>query len=136
MSIVDLLFYELPNALEIIRSGRNWILINPKSCENPYVNIANQNLAIKQKLVSAAERVIEHGQLINGPEVSILETKLAKYLAVDNVVSVANGTAALYLSLRGLGIGIGDEVITVANSYLATVSSIVLTGATPVLVDV
>ncbi len=102
----------------------------------PYVNIANQNLAIKQKLVNAAERVIEHGQLINGPEVSILETKLAKYLGVDNVVSVSNGTAALYLSLRGLGIGIGDEVITVANSYLATVSSIVLTGATPVLVDV
>jgi len=102
----------------------------------PYINIANHNVAIKQKLLAAAERVIKHGQLINGPEVSILEDKLSKFLGVNYVVGVANGTAALYLSLRGLGVGEGDEVITVANSYLATVSSIALTGATPVLVDV
>ena len=102
----------------------------------PYVNIANQNLAIKQKLVNAAERVIEHGQLINGPEVSILETKLAKYLGVDYVVGVSNGTAALYLSLRGLGIGIGDEVITVAAGFPTTINPILNYGAVPVFVDV
>jgi len=101
-----------------------------------FVDIAQQNLALKEKLLGAASRVIEHGQLINGPEVEQLEEKIADYLGVKKVVGVANGTAALYLSLRALGIGTGDEVITVANSYLATVSSIVLTGATPILADV
>ena len=102
----------------------------------PYINIANQNIALRQKLLDAASRVIDHGQLINGPEVQQLEERLSDYLGVNHVIGVANGTAALYLSLRGLGIGKGDEVITVANSYLATVSSIALTEAKPVLVDV
>ena len=102
----------------------------------PYVNISHQNLALKEQLLKAASRVLEHGQLINGPEVEQLEEKIADYLGVKKVVGVASGTAALYLSLRALGIGTGDEVITVANSYLATVSSIVLTGATPILADV
>ena len=102
----------------------------------PYVDIAKQNIQIKDQLLRAAEKVIDHGQLINGPEVKILEESLANYLGVNNVIGVSNGTAALYLTMRGLGIGPGDEVITVANSYLATVSSIVLTGATPVLIDV
>ena len=102
----------------------------------PYIDISSQNSIIKKKLLHAANQVIEHGQLINGPEVSMLEDQLSKYLGTKQVIAVANGTAALYLSLRGLGIGKGSEVITVANSYLATVSSIALTGATPILIDV
>ena len=101
-----------------------------------YVNISNQNRALKSKLLAAASKVIDHGQFINGPEVSNLEEKLANYIGVKNIIGVSNGTAALYLSLKGLGIGAGDEVITVGNSYLATVSSIALTGAKPILVDV
>ena len=102
----------------------------------PYVNLSNQNLVLKEKLLKAASKVIDHGQFINGPEVSILEDKLSKYLGVKYIIGVANGTSALFLSLKGLGIGRGDEVITVGNSYLATVSSIALTGAKPILVDV
>jgi len=102
----------------------------------PYIDISSQNSIIKKKLLHAANQVIEHGQFINGPEVSMLEDQLSKYLGTKHVIGVANGTAALYLSLRGLGIGKGNEVITVANSYLATVSSIALTGATPILIDV
>ena len=102
----------------------------------PYIDISSQNLIIKKKLLHAANQVIEHGQFINGPEVAMLEDQLSKYLGTKYVIGVANGTAALYLSLRGLGIGKGSEVITVANSYLATVSSISLTGAKPILIDV
>lgn len=102
----------------------------------PYINISEENLLLKEKLLNAASRVIDHGQFINGPEVLLLEKKLSKYLEVKNVIGVANGTAALFLSLKGLGIGKGDEVITVGNSYLATVSSIALTGAKPILIDV
>ena len=102
----------------------------------PYTNISEENILLREKLLNAAGRVIDHGQFINGPEVLLLEKKLSEYLGVKNVIGVSNGTAALFLSLKGLGIGKGDEVITVGNSYLATVSSITLTGASPVLIDV
>lgn len=102
----------------------------------PYTNISEENILLREKLLNAAGRVIDHGQFINGPEVLLLEKKLSEYLGVKNVIGVSNGTAALFLSLKGLGIGKGDEVITVGNSYLATVSSIALTGASPILIDV
>ena len=66
----------------------------------PYIDISSQNSIIKKKLIHAANQVIEHGQFINGPEVSMLEDQLSKYLGTKHVIGVANGTAALYLSLR------------------------------------
>ena len=64
-----------------------------------------------------------------------LEGKLANKLGVGHVVGVGSGTAALTLTIWALGIGPGDEVITVAHSYVATATSILLVGATPVFVD-
>ena len=102
----------------------------------PYVDLVKQNQALRPRILDAIDRVLGHGQFINGPEVSELEASLAHRLGVEDVVGVASGTAALTLAMRALDVGPGDEVVTVAHSYVATASSISLVGATPVFVDI
>ena len=102
----------------------------------PYVNLVKQNQALRPHILEAVDRVLGHGQFINGPEVHELEEKLAQRLAVEEVVGVGSGTSALTLVMRALEIGPGDEVITVSHSYVATASSVCLLGATPVFIDV
>jgi dTDP-4-amino-4,6-dideoxygalactose transaminase len=102
----------------------------------PYINLRQSHHALKTELLGACERVLDHGQFILGPEVADFEKAFAQYCGVRHAVGVDNGTNALVLSLRTLGIGPGDEVITAVNSFLASASSIVLSGARPVLVDV
>jgi aminotransferase EvaB len=79
--------------------------------------------------------LVASGEFTLGPFMEAFERKFADYLGVKHVFGVNNGTDALILSLKGLGIGPGDEVITVANTFYATVGAIVATGATPVFVD-
>lgn len=86
--------------------------------------------------MEAIGRVLDHGRFIQGPEVAAFEQQFAAYCGARYAVGVDSGTSALYLALRSLGIGEGDEVITVPNSFLASASSIALTGARPVFVDV
>jgi dTDP-4-amino-4,6-dideoxygalactose transaminase len=102
----------------------------------PYVDLIKQNAALRPQILEAIDRVLCHGHFINGPEVEDFERGLASKLGVEHVVGVGSGTAALTLTMRALGIGPGDEVITVAHSYVATATSILLVGATPVFVDV
>jgi dTDP-3-amino-3,4,6-trideoxy-alpha-D-glucose transaminase len=102
----------------------------------PYVDLARQNGRYRDELLEAVGRVLDHGQLILGPEVAALERALAERLDVRHVVTVANGTAALYIGLRLAGVGEGDEVIAPSHSFVATASAILLAGARPVLVDV
>jgi dTDP-4-amino-4,6-dideoxygalactose transaminase len=102
----------------------------------PYVNLALQHQAIKSRLLEAAERVLSHGSFILGPEVGEFEERFAAYCGARYAVGVDNGTSALFLVLRALGIGPGDEVITAPNSFLASASCIALAGARPVFVDV
>ena len=102
----------------------------------PYVDLVKQNSALRPQILEAVDRVLSHGQFINGPEVRELESQLAQRLGVAEVVGVASGTAALTLGMRALGIGPGDEVVTVAHSYVATGTSILLAGARPVFVDI
>ena len=85
---------------------------------------------------AAISRVLESGVYIDGKETEAFEVELAEYIGAKHVISVNSGTDALSLSLRALGIGIGDEVITVSHTALATVAAIVATGATPVVIDV
>lgn len=102
----------------------------------PFVDIAGQHVAMKDELLRAAESVVAAGQFILGEQVDEFERAFAERCGVAHAIGVNSGTDALILALRVLGIGPGDEVITVPNTFVATVSSIALVGATPVLVDV
>ncbi len=84
----------------------------------------------------AAARVVRSGWVIQGPEVAAFESELAAAVGAPSAVAVSSGTVALELTLKALGIGPGDEVITVSHSFIATANSIVAVGATPVFVDV
>lgn len=106
------------------------------SIKIPYVNIAGQHVPIKAELLEAITDVIDGGQFILGDEVNTFEQRFAELCGVRFAVGVNSGTDALILALRALGIGPGDEVITVPNSFIASTSCIMLVGARPVFVDV
>jgi dTDP-4-amino-4,6-dideoxygalactose transaminase len=86
--------------------------------------------------LAAVARVIRSGWIMMGPEVAAFEAELAAAVGAAHAVAVASGTAALELALRALGVGPGDEVITVSHSFIATANVVVNAGATPVFVDV
>jgi UDP-2-acetamido-2-deoxy-ribo-hexuluronate aminotransferase len=88
------------------------------------------------ELLAAVARVLEHGQLILGPEVAELERRVAHLLRAHDAVGVASGTAALRVGLEIAGVGRGDEVIVPSHGFVATASAVVLAGATPVFADV
>ena len=102
----------------------------------PYVNLAAQHAPIKEKLLKAIGRVIDHGQFVLGPEVEEFEKRFAALCGVRFAITLNSGTDALVLALRVLGIGPGDEVITAPNSFVSSTSCIALAGARPVFVDV
>lgn len=102
----------------------------------PYVDLARLHRPLREELLEATARVLDHGQFVLGPEVAELEARLAERLGVAAVVGVSTGTDALVLALRLAGVGQGDEVITVSHSFVATASAIRLLGARPVFVDV
>lgn len=88
------------------------------------------------EITEAIEAVLLSGTYILGHEVEALEREFAQYLGVDHAVGCANGTDAITLALRALGIGRGDKVITVSHTAVATVAAIEMVGATPVLIDI
>lgn len=102
----------------------------------PFLDLRVHDSGAKQRLLAAVERVLDHGRLVLGPEVEQLETALAQRVGRAHAVGVGSGSTALYLALRALGIGPGDEVITTAMSWVATANAITLTGATPVFADI
>jgi dTDP-4-amino-4,6-dideoxygalactose transaminase len=92
---------------------------------------------IRQEILRAIDRVLESDHLILGPQVAAFEDRMCAWLNMSGYgVAVNSGTDALAIALRALGVGIGDEVITVANTAVATVSAIRMAGATPVFCDV
>lgn len=102
----------------------------------PFVDLKAQYDAHKESIDSAIKSVIETTSFIGGNVVKEFERAYAEAYGVKHCVSVANGTDAIYIALKMLGIGPGDEVITVANSWISTSETISQTGATPVFVDV
>ncbi|MGQ0605200.1 MAG: DegT/DnrJ/EryC1/StrS family aminotransferase [Anaerolineales bacterium] len=84
----------------------------------------------------AVMEVLDSGMLVQGPRVAKLEEKFATLCGTRHAIATSNGTTALHLALLANGIGPGDEVITVAFTFMASVSTILLTGARPVFVDV
>jgi len=102
----------------------------------PLVDLHAQYLTIKDEIDEAIARVISRSAFIGGDELRQFEKEFASYCEANACVGVGNGTDALYLALRALGIGAGDEVITVAHTFIATAETISLAGARPVFVDV
>ena len=92
--------------------------------------------ARRGEIDAAVARVLASGWYILGAEVEAFEREFAGWLGVPYAVGVANGTDALALALRGLGIGPGCAVVTVSHTAVATVAAIEMVGATPVLVDI
>ncbi|MBI5675444.1 MAG: DegT/DnrJ/EryC1/StrS family aminotransferase [Nitrospirae bacterium] len=90
----------------------------------------------KHEIYAAVEKVLSSGHLILGDSVKNFEEAFAAYCGVKFGVGVNSGTDALFLGMKALGIGAGDEVITVANTAVPTVSSIIAAGATPAFVDI
>ncbi len=102
----------------------------------PFVDMHARLAPLRADLLAACARVIDSGIAVMGPEGRALEEEFAAFCGVEHGIAVANGTAALQLALLALNIGPGDEVITVSNTFIATVEAISAVGATPVLVDV
>ncbi len=91
---------------------------------------------LRRRLREAIDDVLEGGRYILGPEVAAFERELAAYLGAGNAVGVANGTEAITIGLRALGVGPGDEVVVPSFSFYASAEAIPPTGATPVFCDV
>jgi len=102
----------------------------------PLVDLKAQYLSIKDEIDSAIANVINGSSFILGKEVELFEKEFAAYCGVRFCVAVGNGTDALYLALRSLGVSKGNEVITTPLTFIATAEAITLTGATPVFVDI
>ena len=100
-----------------------------------FVDLTVQMAELNQEIMAAISRVIQRADFILGAEVSAFEEEFAAYCEVAHAVGVDSGYSALELALRALGVGSGDEVITQANTFIATASAIIAVGARPVLTD-
>jgi len=102
----------------------------------PFVDLRAQYDSIKHEIDAAMAGVIERTAFVGGAECKQFEEDFALFCEVDHAIGVGNGTDALFLALRALGVGKGDEVIVPANTFIATSEAVSATGATPVFVDV
>lgn len=101
-----------------------------------FIDLQQQYRLHQTEIDARMRRVLEHGQFIMGPEIAELEAQLAAYVGVKHAISVASGTDSLEIALRALGVGPGDEVITVPFTWISSAEVIGLVGATPVFVDI
>ncbi len=104
--------------------------------EIPAENLTRWHASIADELRAAFEAVLPVGKYTLGQQLAAFEAEFAAYSDATHGIGISSGTAALHLALRALGVGPGDEVITVPNTYVATVFAISYTGAVPVFVDV
>jgi dTDP-4-amino-4,6-dideoxygalactose transaminase len=102
----------------------------------PMVDLKAQYARIRAEVDAAMARVLESTAFIKGDDCGAFESEFAQYCGTRHAVGVANGTDALIVALRAFGVGPGDDVVTVANTFIATGEAIVLNGARPVFVDV
>ena len=102
----------------------------------PFLDLKTQYISLKTEIDAAIQRVLDSTQFVLGDEVAAFEKEFATYTGTAHGIAVNSGTSALHLALLSLGIGRGDEVITVPFTFIATASAIDYTGARPVFVDV
>ncbi len=102
----------------------------------PFLDLEAQFVSIRPQIEHAIAEVLESRAFAGGPFVEKFEQQFARFSDREFAIGVGSGTEALWLALKALDIGAGDEVITVPNSFMATVEAIVFCGATPVFVDI
>lgn len=102
----------------------------------PFVNYPKQYRTMEKEIDTAVKEVFLKGDYILRQAVTDFETRAAAFIGVKHVIGTSNGTDALILSLKAAGIKPGDEVVTVAHTFVASIAAIVHVGATPVLVDI
>jgi len=102
----------------------------------PFVDLRAQYQSLAAEVQQAIFAVLERGDFVLGREVSLFEEEFAAYCGAEYAVGADSGTSALEIALRAFDIGPGDEVMTAANTFIATAFAVTYTGATPVLVDV
>ncbi|HEV2383485.1 MAG TPA: DegT/DnrJ/EryC1/StrS family aminotransferase [Terriglobia bacterium] len=102
----------------------------------PQLDLKRQHAALAVEIGEELERVLDSGAFILGDEVAKFELEFAAYVEAKHCVAVNSGTSALHLALLAAGVGPGDEVITTANTFIATAEAISYTGARPVFADI
>jgi len=102
----------------------------------PFVDLKAQYDSIKSEIDGAIARVISETSFVGGRFVTEFEAQYSELYGIKHCIGVGNGTDAIYIALKALGIGPGDEVITVANSWISTSETITQAGAVPVFVDI
>ena len=102
----------------------------------PFVDLKAQYVSIKPEIDSAIAETLHNTSFIGGPRLKSFEASFADFCGVKHCVGVGNGTDAIFIALKALGIGQGDEVITTALSFIATSEAITMTGAKVVFVDI
>lgn len=102
----------------------------------PFLDLKAQYQSIREEIAEALQDVLDKTAFAGGPFVAQFEKDFAQFCQCDHAVGAASGTDALWLALSGLGVGPGDEVITAANTFIATAEAISFCGAKPVFVDI
>lgn len=102
----------------------------------PFVDLPRQYLSLREQLIEAMDRVCRSGAYVLGDDVRRFEEQIAAFCGTRHALGVANGSDALMLVLKALGVGPGDEVITAPNSFIASAWTIAAVGAKPVFADV
>ena len=102
----------------------------------PFLDLASQHAPLRREFSAAIEEVIDSGAFAGGPFVARFEEDFATYCDSQHAIGVGSGTEALWLALLALGVGPGDEVITVPSTFMATAEAITYCGAKPVFVDI
>ena len=102
----------------------------------PIFSLAVEDNGLRLELLDAVDKVLQHGMIMLGPEVGAFEEKIAQFVGTRYAVGVSSGSSALFLALKSIGVGPGDEVITTPLTWIITVHAIAACGATPVFVDV
>jgi len=102
----------------------------------PFVDLKSQYENIRDEIDPAIGEVVSSGWFVGGPRVKAFEEQFASFCQAEHAIGVSSGTAALHVALAAAGIGSGDEVITVPNTFIATTEAITLAGARPVFVDI
>ena len=129
--MVDSTLGRVPSGTQRLRSAR------PTPTDRiPFADLAAMTREVREEIEASFAQVLDSGRFIGGEVVERFERDWAAYCRTTHAVGVANGTDALQLALRGLGIGPGDEVVVPANTFVATAEAVVLAGATPRFADV